>query len=300
MNETKFIWKNGELIAWAEATTHVLTHALHYGSAVFEGIRCYQTDQGPSIFRLDRHVDRLFYSGSALAMDIPFAKEEIANVCKQIVRENGLEACYIRPLAYYGYGKMGLNPIGAPVDLIIACWPWGAYLGDDTVKIKVSDYIRIHPKTSVTDAKISGHYVNSIMASLEVHGDDRYHESLLLDYQGNVAEGPGENLFLVKDGALHTPKPGTILPGIKRDTVMTLAKEQGIEVVERVIAPDELHTADEAFFTGTAAEVIGITHIDDKPIGSGKMGPVTSKLRGLFLDSVHGRLREHKEWLFYI
>lgn len=300
METTNYIWKNGEMLPWEQATTHVLTHGLHYGSSVFEGIRCYNTSKGPSIFRLDKHIKRLFYSASALKMEMNYKEEEIMEACKKVVRENQVEECYIRPIAYYGYGKMGLNPSGAPVDMVIACWPWGKYLGGDTVKIKISDFIRIHPKSSVTDAKISGHYVNSIMASLEVRDDKRYDEALFLDYLGNVAEGPGENIFLVIDGALHTVAPGAILPGIKRDTVMTLAKEEGIEVFERVIKAEELTKADEAFFTGTAAEVTGITYINDQQIGAGKMGPVTTKLRDLFRQAIHGGSEKHKEWLFYV
>lgn len=298
MDSTKLIWMNGSLVPWDDAKVHVLVHGLHYGSAVFEGVRCYEQPDGKvGIFRLDEHTDRLLYSANALGMEVPFSKEELNQAQIETVRENQLNGGYVRPLIYYGYGKMGLNPVGAPVDVSIACWPWGAYLGGDTVDIKISDYIRIHPKTSVTDAKISGHYVNSIMASLEVHEDDRYHEALFLDYEGNVAEGPGENLFLVKDGKLHTPQLGTILGGITRASLIQIAADEGYETVERVIAPDELWDSEEAFFTGTAAEVCGITSVDQKPIGSGEMGPVTAKLREIYANAVRGGDERYKKWV---
>lgn len=289
MQTMKFIWMNGKLVNWEEAQVHVLTHGLHYGSSVFEGIRAYKTDKGAAIFRLKEHVDRLFYSGSVLKMEIPFSREEIFAACVETVKANEMQEGYVRPLAYYGYGVMGLNPRNAPVDLAVACWPWGKYLGEEMVDIKISQYIRIHPKSLVADAKVSGHYVNSILAALEVRGTE-FHEALFLDFNGVVAEGPGENFFIVKDGVLHTPKLGTILAGITRNTVFEMAKRLGLEVRERDIKVEEFEAIDEAFFTGTAAEITPIRSIEKKVIGSGVVGPITDKIRTTYQDIVHGRV----------
>ena len=262
MQTTELIWKNGELIPWAEATTHVLSHTLHYGGGAFEGIRFYATTQGPAIFRLNEHVERLLYSAEVLKMPMFYSKEEIILAIKELVRVNQLPSGYIRPLAYYGYGKMGVNPVGNPVELIIACWPWGAYLPHDSVDIKTSRFIRIHPDSTVVDAKLCGHYINSILASLELQGT-HYHEALLLDSAGLITEGVGENFFMVKDGIIYTPKLGSILSGITRDTIIQLAHSLAITVVETDIPLDEACQADEAFFTGTAAEVTPIRSIND-------------------------------------
>jgi branched-chain amino acid aminotransferase len=300
MQPTKYIWMNGELVDWDKANVHVLTHALHYGSGAFEGIRAYKTANGPAVFRLREHIERLFYSGSALKMEIPFTVDQIVEAVVNLLRENGLEQGYIRPLVYYGYGVMGLNPKGAPVHLAIACWPWGAYLPHDTVDVKISKYCRIHPGSTVADAKLIGHYVNSIMSAQEVRGT-KYHEAIFLDYQGNVAEGPGENIFLIKNGKLSTPSKGAILAGITRDSIIQMARSLGYEVTERVIKPNELYEAEEAFFTGTAAEVVAIRSIDDKVLPSGdEKGVITSKLKTLYLDTVYGRNDAFKKFLTYV
>jgi len=232
-------------------------------------------------------------------MKVPFSMEKIENSCKLIVKENNLEECYIRPLAYYGYGKMGLNPIGVPVDVIIACWSWGSYLGKEMIRIKTSKYIRIHPKTIVADAKISGHYVNLIMSLLEVSADDNFDEGLFLDYEGNIAEGPGENLFIIKDGKIYTPKLGNILAGITRSSVIEFAKDLGYKIIEKTLTLDDLKNADEAFYTGTAAEITGIKQIDNTIIGGDIMGEIIKKFKNKFLDIIHGKDEKYDEWLTY-
>lgn len=296
---TKKIWVNGKLIEWAKAMTHVLTHGLHYGSGVFEGIRFYDTPRGPAIFRLDEHVERLFYSATTFEMTIPFSKKVITQAIVDTVRVNKVKSGYIRPIAYFGYGKMGLNPAGAPVDVVVACWPWGSYLGGAPIRVKTSKYIRIHPKSVVPDAKTTGHYENSILASLEIKRAG-FDEALLLDYRGNVCEGPGENIFFVKRGVLHTPALGTMLAGITRETVIKLAKDLKLKVREGNYKPKDLYAADEAFFTGTAAEVQPIGSLDNKKIGSGKVGPITTKLRELYLGVVAGREKKYEKWLTYV
>lgn len=296
METTKFIWQNGKFIPWEEAKVHVLTHGLHYGSSVFEGIRCYKTNNGSAVYALDQHIDRLFYSAGALRMEVPFSKKEITDATLELIRKNKVEECYIRPILFYGYGKMGLNPRGALVDAVIACWPWGKYLPHDMVDIKISKYIRIHPQSGITDAKISGHYVNSIMASIEVW-DSPYHEALFLDYEGFIAEGPGENFFMVKNNELITPKTGRILAGITRRTVMELAPMLGMKVTEAEMRKEDILTADEAFFTGTAAEITPIRSVDDKSIGTGKIGPSTERIKAEYAKIVRG---ENKGFLRHL
>jgi len=288
MEETNIIWKNGEWVPWKEANVHVLTHALHYGGGAFEGIRVYETEKGPAIFRLEDHIKRLFYSAEVLKMEIPYSQEEIISVIIELIRKNGLQKGYIRPLIFYGYGKMGVNPVGCPVDCIIACWPWGAYLSHDRVDIKTSHYIRIHPKSTVIDAKLCGHYVNSILASLELRGT-HYHEALLLDSEHFICEGVGENFFMVKKGTLYTPPLGEILNGITRNTVIALSDELGLTVIEKRIKSAEAYEADEAFFTGTAAEIAPIRSIDDHVLKHGEESPITLKVKQAYLDVVHGR-----------
>lgn len=296
METTKYIWKDGALVEWDDAKVHVLTHTLHYGAGAFEGIRCYKTETGTAIFRLPEHIDRLIYSGQAVGMTIPFSREELIAAVVSTVKENQLEQGYIRPLVYYGYGVMGLNPRNAPVEVIIACWPWGAYLPHEAVDLKISKYIRIHPQSTIADAKIVGHYVNSILSVLELRGT-KYHEALLLDHKGNVAEGPGENLFLIKGGKLTTPSLGTILAGITRDTILKLCADNGLEVTEATITPDDVFAADEAFYTGTAAEVTPIHSVDDRVIGNGEVGPITRKLKDQYLDIVRGKNSAYTSWL---
>lgn len=295
---TQKIWMNGKLVPWGKAMVHALTHTLHYGSGVFEGIRFYDAVDGVAIFRLAEHVERLIYSASTFEMKIPYTKKQLCDAIMQTVAANRVKSGYIRPIAYFGYGKMGLNPVGAPVDVAIACWPWGSYLGGKPIRVKTSKYIRIHPQSVIADAKTTGHYENSILASLEVKRSG-HDEALLLDYRGNVAEGPGENLFFVKKGILHTPELGTMLCGITRETVMTIARDLGLTVKEGRYKPTAIYTADEAFFTGTAAEVQPIGSLDDKKIGSGLIGPVTAKLRETYLDVVHGRVAKYRKYLTY-
>jgi branched-chain amino acid aminotransferase len=299
MQETEYIWHKGSFVKWHEAQVHVLTHALHYGSAVFEGIRAYETPQGAAIFRLKEHIARLFYSASALRMMIPHTEEEVCQATIDLVAKNNLAACYIRPLAYYDYGVMGLNPRNAPTALSIACWPWGAYLPHDMVDLKTSSYIRIHPQSTKADAKISGHYVNSILSVLELQGT-HYHESLLCDVDGNLMEGPGENLFLVSQGTLYTPALGGILAGITRDTIMTLAKDSGMTVVEKTLNHKDLFAADEAFYTGTAAEVTPIRSVDDRTIGGGTIGPVTQMIKQRYAELVRGQHDQYRSFLSYV
>ena len=299
MKSTKYIWMDGKFKKWKDAKIHVLAHTLHYGAGSFEGIRFYNTPDGPAIFRLKEHTKRFFYSAKAIDMKIPYSQKEINETIIKLVKKNKVKGGYIRPLAFYGYGKMGLNPAGAPVNVSIACWPWGTYLGEDAVKIKTSQYIRIHPQSTVADAKICGHYVNSILASIEVHKQG-YHEALFLDYKGNVAEGPGENIFMVKKGVIYTPPLGTILAGITRDSAMTIAKDLGFKVVEKILKLKDLYAADECFFTGTAAEVTPIISIDKKKIGNGKIGLITTELQKTFLGVVKGRNEKYRKWLTYI
>ena len=299
METTKSIWFNGKLIPWEEANIHVMTHALHYGGGAFEGVRAYETERGAAVFRLEEHTERLFYSAKALKMEIPYSQDEINQAILDTIKDNELQHCYIRPLAFYGYGKMGLNPKGVQTETIIACWPWGAYLPHEAVDIKTSKYIRIHPKSTVSDAKITGHYVNSIMAVQELE-DTKYHEALFLDYNGNIAEGPGENLFIIKDGKLSTPPLGTILAGITRDTIFKLCVSLGLELTERTLTEEDVYKADEAFFTGTAAEVTPIASLNDQVLGDGKPGEITKKIRDNYQDIVHGRNSEFESMLSYV
>ncbi len=296
MQSTETIWKNGTLIPWQEATVHVLSHTLHYGGGAFEGIRFYNTSRGPAIFRLNDHVNRLFYSAKALKMPMSFSKEDVVNAIKDVVRVNKLESGYIRPIAFYGYGKLGVNPVGNPVELVIACWPWGAYLPHESVDVKTSSYIRIHPDSTVVDAKLCGHYVNSILASLELQGT-HYHEALLLDCNGHITEGVGENFFMVKDNTLYTPNLGGILSGITRDTVIKLVSHLELKVIEADISLYDAYQADEAFFTGTAAEVTAIRSINDKFLGTKNNGNVTAQIKKAYLDIVHGK---HSEFVNYL
>lgn len=298
MDAVKFIWMNGKLTPWEESNTHILTHTLHYGTGVFEGIRFYDTPKGPAIFKLKEHVDRLFYSAKAFEMNIPYSKEEIMTAIIKTVGENELTTGYIRPLVYFGAEKLGINPTGNSINVSIAAWYWGAYLGENPIKVKTSDFIRIHPKSTIADAKICGHYVNSTLASLQIKRAG-YDEGLLLDYKGNIAEGPGENLFLVKNGKVITPKSGTILPGITRATIMDICGDLNIEVREETLKLEDAYNADEAFFVGTAAEVTPIGSIDDNLI-SEKMGEVTSKIRNAYMDIVKGKNSNYEKDLSYV
>lgn len=293
------IWKNGKLIPWQDATIHVLSHVLHYGSGAFEGIRFYNTPQGPAIFRLIDHVDRLFYSAKILNMPMTFSKEEVITAIKEVVRVNRLESGYIRPIAFYGYGKVGVNPVGNPVELVIACWSWQDYLPHDRVDVKTSRYIRIHPHSTVIDAKLSGHYINSILASLELQGT-HYHEALLLDSNGHITEGVSENFFMVKNGIIYTPSLGGILSGITRDTVIKLANYLNYKVIETDVSLRDAYSADEAFFTGTAAEITAIKSIDDKLIGIKEAKSITTQIKQTYFNLVQGKESKFLNYLTWL
>jgi branched-chain amino acid aminotransferase len=294
------IWLDGEMVPWREARTHVLTHTLHYGMGVFEGVRAYKTQRGPAIFRLEEHTDRLFGSAHILGMAMPFDRDTINAAQKAAVRENALNSAYIRPMCFYGSEGMGLRADNLRVRCMVAAWEWGAYLGEDNMKngirIRVSSFTRHHVNITMCRAKANGNYMNSMMALQEALRDG-YDEALLLDAEGYVMEGSGENIFIAKDGVLYTPDLTSALDGITRKTVFSLADELGIRVVEKRITRDEVYIADEAFFTGTAAEVTPIREVDGRCIGSGGRGPITERLQGLYFDQVHGRRDEHPEWL---
>ncbi len=294
------IWYDGRMVPWREATTHVLTHSLHYGLAVFEGVRAYKTASGTAIFRLRSHTDRLFNSAHIYMMKIPYGKDELMQAQKEVVRANELESCYIRPIAFYGSEKMGVSPKGVTVHVAIAAWPWGAYLGaeglEKGIRVKTSSYARHHVNVSMCRAKYSGTYANSILASVEATNEG-YDEALLLDVDGYVAEGPGENLFIVKDGKLYEPEIASALIGITRASVITLAREMGYEVTSKRLTRDDIYIADEAFFSGTAAEVTPIRELDGRTIGEGRRGPITTRLQSRFFDVVNGRVPEHADWL---
>ncbi|MGC8981458.1 MAG: branched-chain amino acid transaminase [Minisyncoccia bacterium] len=298
MEKTKFIWMNGKFVKWEDAKIHILSHALHYGSGVFEGIRCYKTNRGPAIFRLNEHIDRLFNSAKFLKIKIPFNKNQIKKAIIELIKINKVDECYIRPIVFYGYGKMGLNPKGAEINCAIAIWPWGKYL-KDKVKVKISKFIRLHPKSIISEAKICGYYVNSIFASLDAK-DSNFDEALLLDYRGYIAEGPGENIFIVKNKIICTPKLGNILPGITRDSIIRIAKDLKFKVIEKDISIKELKNCDEAFFTGTAAEVTPIFKIDNKLINRGEIGEITKILKEKFHKIVYGEEPKYKNWLTYV
>jgi branched-chain amino acid aminotransferase len=298
--QSDFIWKNGTMMPFENAQTHVLTHGLHYGSAVFEGIRFYNTDNGPAIFKLKEHIERLFYSAAQLNMQIPYTVRQVCDACVDTIKENNIQAGYIRPLAYFGAGSLKVVPADdLPTDIIVAVWPWGDYLAAKMVDIATSPYIRIHPKSTVANAKISGHYVNSMLAGLAIKGT-KYHEALLLDADGYVAEGSAENIFIVKDGKITTPPVGTILEGITRQTVMDIAAACDIPYEERKFRKEEILTADEAFFSGTAVEITPIHSLDDTVIADGKVGPISQKIQQMYLDVVHGRVAEFKNALTYV
>ncbi|CAB1370070.1 branched-chain amino acid transaminase [Denitratisoma oestradiolicum] len=295
-----FIWYDGKLVPWREATTHVLTHSLHYGLSVFEGVRAYNTVSGTAIFRLKEHTDRLFNSAHIYMMQIPYSREQIMEAQKEVVRANKLESCYLRPIAFYGSEKMGISTRGATVHVAIAAWPWGAYLGEAAleqgIRIKTSSFARAHVNSIMPRAKLAATYANSILANLEAT-QDGYDEALLLDTEGFVAEGAGENLFVVKDGVIYEPEIAAALTGITRASIIALAAELGYEVKSRRLTRDDIYIADEAFFTGTAAEVTPIRELDNRTIGAGKRGPITAKLQALFFDVVNGKVPAHAEWL---
>ncbi len=294
------IWYDGELVPWRDATTHVLTHTLHYGMGVFEGVRAYETGDGPAIFRLDAHTERLMNSAKIMRMNMPWSMEELNEAQKLVVRENKLNSAYIRPMCFYGSEGMGLRAEGLKTHCIIAAWEWGAYLGAENlergIRIRTSSYTRHHVNISMCKAKANGHYINSMLA-LQEATTDGYDEAMLLDAEGYVAEGSGENIFLIHDGVLHTPDLTSALNGITRNTVFAFCKELGIEVVERRITRDETYIADEVFFSGTAAEITPIREIDNRTIGSGSRGPITEKIQSMYFDQVQGKRKQNPEWL---
>lgn len=297
------IWFDGEMVDWREAKVHVLTHTLHYGMGVFEGLRAYKTDKGPAIFRLKEHTDRLFRSAHIMGMDPPFDKDTINQAHLDSVKQNNLESGYIRPMCFYGSEGMGLRADNLKVHVIVAAWAWGSYLGDDGlekgIRIRTSSFTRHHVNISMCKAKANGHYINSMLALQEALRDG-YDEALLLDVEGFVAEGSGENIFIVRDGIIYTPELTSALEGITRTTLIELARAQGYEVREKRITRDEVYIADEAFFTGSAAEVTPIRELDNRVIGDGKRGPITEKLQSLYFDVVHGRVPEYEHWLAYV
>lgn len=303
IQEGKKIWMNGSLVDWKEARIHVLTHALHYGSGVFEGIRCYDAPKGPAVFRLREHIERLFDSAKMYFMDLPYTQKELCEATAEVVKANRLRECYIRPIAYRGYGEMGLNPLNSVIDVAIAAWHWGTYLGEEGLKngirAKISSFRRIPNNVLPPNAKATGQYINSILAKIESLKCG-FDEAILLDSRGMISEGPGENLFIVKGGVLHTPpRHAGILSGITRDSVISLAKDMRIKVEEADLTRGMLYTADEAFFTGTAVELTPIREVDGIEIG--KPGPITKKLQEKFFQTVSGRNPKYaKKWLYYV
>ncbi|NCN88320.1 MAG: branched-chain amino acid transaminase [Gallionella sp.] len=298
-----FIWHDGKLVPWRDATTHVLTHTLHYGMGVFEGVRAYKTTQGTAIFRLQEHTDRLFNSAYIFKMKMPFDKQTLIEAQKEVVRANKLESCYIRPIVFFGSEGMGIAATNISVHVAIAAWSWGAYLGEEGmangIRVKTSSFTRHHVNINMCRSKSVGTYTNSILAHQEV-AQDGYDEAMLLDVDGYVAEGAGENIFIVKKGKLYTPDLTSCLEGITRDSILTLASDMGIDLIEKRITRDEVYCAEEAFFTGTAAEVTPIRELDTRVIGSGSRGPVTTRLQQAFFDIVSGKNPKYADWLAHV
>jgi len=300
IEKSEYIWFNGVFVPWDEAKTHVLDHGLHYGSGVFEGIRAYETKDGNSaVFRLKEHVERMFRSARVLGMMIPYNEVKVREAIAETIRKNGLKDAYIRPLVWYGYGELGVHARNLTVNVVVATWRWGKYLGKEGVRTKISTWIRNNPNSFPNEAKITGSYVNATLATNEARIMG-YDEAIMLDYRGFVSEGPGENLFIVENGRLLTPPTSaSILPGITRDTVMVLARDLGYEIKEIDINRNKLYNADEAFFTGTAAEVIPIHEVDDRKIGSGKTGSITKRIQDEFFAVARGGRQQYKHWLTY-
>jgi branched-chain amino acid aminotransferase len=298
------IWLDGEMVAYEQAQVHVLTHSLHYGLAVFEGIRCYKGDDGRSaIFRAKEHIRRLLESAHIVEMPVPYSGEELVKACADVIRVNRFAECYLRPIAFYGEGEMGLAARGNKTRVAVAAWPWGAYLGQETIekgaRLKTSSFVRFHHNSMMPAAKVSGHYVNSILAGYEARRSG-YDEALLLDTEGFVAEGSGENVFVIRDGVVRTPPLTSILGGITRESVIRILADLGMPVVEQLFPRDALYIADEAFMTGTAAEVTPVCELDDRKIGAGKPGPITLKVRSVFEAALHGRDPRYRNWLYYV
>jgi len=304
LETTEYIWMDGEFVPWDEANVHVLTHSLHYGLGVFEGIRCYDTCRGPAIFRLRDHMERLENSADLMKIPLPYSVEELIDAARETIKRNNQEECYIRPIVYYGYKEMGLNPEDSPVEAAIAVWPWGSYLGEESlkkgVKTKVTEWRRIHPRILPPQAKTTANYANSILAKLDALEGD-YDEAILLNMDGEVTEGPGENLFIVEDEEVITPPLSSgALEGITRNSIMVIAERMGIPVREETINEERLKKADEAFFTGTAAEVTPIREVDDNLIGEGGRGEITKGLQEKFFDIIKGEDEDYDEWLDFV
>jgi branched-chain amino acid aminotransferase len=304
MEATEHIWMDGEFVAWEDATVHVLVHGLHYGTGAFEGIRAYDTPDGPAVFRLTDHMDRLRRSAKALGIPLGYEVEELVEAAKETIRVNGLRSCYVRPITFFGTGSMGLNPAGASVHVVIAAWEWGAYLGEEGlangIRVAVSSWRRIGQNSFMPDAKGTGGYMNSVLAKTAAIKAG-YDEALLLNDDGLLAEGSGENLFMVRKGIIHTPPTSAgALDGITRDSVYTLLADDGYTIKESAITRSDLYYADEVFFTGTAAEVTPVREIDDREVGDGKPGPVTRRAQELYMGTVKGELDLHREWLDYV
>ena len=294
------IWYDGQLVPWRDATTHVLTHTLHYGLGVFEGVRAYDAEGGTAIFRLQDHTNRLFRSAHILQMDIPFSKDQLNDAQCQVVRENGLNNAYLRPMCFYGAEGMGLRADNLKTHVIVAAWDWGSYLGEEGlekgIRIRTSSFTRHHVNITMCKAKSNGNYTNSILSLQEARADG-YDEALLLDPEGFVAEGSGENIFITRDNIIYTPELTSALDGITRDTIIHFIDELGLKLVEKRITRDEVYIADEAFFTGSAAEVTPIRELDNRQIGDGGRGPITKQLQTMYFDQIHGRRTSHPEWL---
>ena len=298
METTDKIWLNGELVDWDKAKVHVINHTMHYGTGAFEGMRFYDTPKGPAIFQLDRHLDRWLYSAKCLHMELPYSKPELRRAIVETVKVNKIKEGYIRPIAYYDHGPLRVNPVDLPVGVSIACWSWGSYLGEESAKLKVSSYIRIHPQTTFTDAKITGHYVNAMLAVREAT-EAGYTEALMLDYEGYVAEGSAENIFAIKNKIIYTPPLGTILAGITRESVIELAKDLSYEVEEKKLKIEDILEADECFLTGTAAEVSPVGQIDKQKLKN-QLGPVTTKLKKKFEQIICAEDEKYEKWLTFV
>ena len=304
ITEVDKIWMDGELVDWRDAKVHVLSHALHYGTGVFEGIRAYETARGPAVWHLDEHLKRLFRSAKLYHMDIPFSREAIAEAIRDVIRANGLNACYVRPVAMRGYGEMGVNPLNAPVNVFVAVWPWGAYLGEDAlelgVRIKIASWRRNSQNSLPSAAKATGQYINSVLAKVESLKAG-YDEAIMLNEAGFITDGSGENVFVVRDGVLTTPPTQAgCLDGITRASVITIARDLGYEVREDNLVRTDLYNADEVFFTGTAAEITPIREVDDRAVGEGHRGPVTKELQGAFFSATKGETERYASWLSYV
>jgi branched-chain amino acid aminotransferase len=298
---TDLIWMNGDFVAWEDAKVHVLTHGLHYGTGVFEGVRCYDTELGPAVFRNAEHAERLIRSAELYYMPVPYSAEVLREATLELVARNGMSSCYIRPIVFRGYGTMGLNPLDAPVDVTIACWEWGVYLGEEGaskgVRAKVSSWRRISPDSLIPHAKASGQYLNSVLAKIE-STKSGYEEAILLDDHGYVCEGTGENIYVVRDGVIETPgQSNSILDGITRRSVIQIAQDLGYEVVARDIGRAEMYLADEIFLSGTAAEIVPVREVDDHAVGAGEPGEITRVIQAAFDDAIRGRSERYREWL---